>query len=299
MESVREAIDFIGGPGTLWILAGVYFGSVILERLWAIRGNPNYNNADALCSIGLNLISSVLNLVIAIVIPLALYVLVFDQFRLVDDMALWLAIPLAFVLHELAYYWDHRLGHRIGILWAFHAIHHSSNEFNHSTAARGFFLDGQLKAIFALPAAFIGVDPVVYIAVSVLTNSFGIWNHASYVPRLGWLDRVLMTPKMHKVHHANQPQYIDRNYSQVTLLFDRLFGSVAHIEEEPDPGLVKRVYDNNPLTAQFAGLRQLKDRMDTADRWQDKLAYTWRPPEWSHDGVCRSDCPKYASINPA
>ena len=187
----------------------------------------------------------------------------------------------------------------MGILWAFHAIHHSSNEFNHSTAARGFFLDGQLKALFALPAAFIGVDPVVYIAVSVLTNSFGIWNHASYVPRLGWLDRVLMTPKMHKVHHANQPQYIDRNYSQVTRLFDRIFGSVAHIDEEPDPGLVKRVYDNNPLTAQFAGLGQLKDRMNTAERWTDKLAYLWRPPEWSHDGVCRSDCPKYAGVEPA
>ena len=128
-----------------------------------------------------------------------------------------------------------------------------------------------------------------------LTNAYGIWNHASYVPRLGWVDRVLMTPKMHKVHHANQPQYIDRNYSQVTLLFDRLFGSVAPIEEEPNPGLVKQVHDNNPLTAQFAGLRQLKDRMDTASRWQDKLAYLWRPPEWSHDGVCRSDCPKYSA----
>jgi len=296
MESIEAAIAFIGGPGTLWILGGVYFGSVILERIWAIKGNPDYDNADALCSIGLNLISSVLNLIIAILIPLALYVLVFDQFRLVDDMALWLAIPLAFLFHEFAYYWDHRLAHRIGLFWAFHTIHHSSNEFNHSTAARGFVFDGQLKNLFALPAAFVGVDPVVYIAVSVVTNSYGIWNHASYVPRLGWLDRVLMTPKMHKVHHANQPQYIDRNYSQVTLLFDRLFDSTAHIDEEPDPGLVKRVYDNNPLTAQFAGIIQLKDRMNTADRWQDKLAYLWRPPEWSHDGVCRSDCPKYAAV---
>lgn len=293
MESLNAAIEFIGGPGTLWILAGVYFGSVILERIWALWGNPDYNNADALCSIGLNLLSSAINLVIAILIPLALYVAVFEQFRLIESIALWAAIPLASLCHEFAYYWDHRLGHRIGLLWAFHAIHHSSNEFNHSTAARGFFLDGQLKGLFALPAALVGVDPVVFIAVSVLTNSFGIWNHASYVPRLGWLDRVLMTPKMHKVHHANQPHYIDRNYSQVTLLFDRVFGSVALIDEEPNPGLVKPVHDNNPLTAQFAGLIQLKDRMDTAEAWPDKLAYLWRPPEWSHDGVCRSDCPKY------
>ena len=294
MESIRAAIDFIGGPGTLWILASVYFGSVILERLWAIKGNPAYNNADALCSIGLNLISSTLNLVIAILLPLAIYVVAYDNLRLVDDMALWLAIPIAFIAHEFAYYWDHRTAHRVGLFWAFHAIHHSSNEFNHSTAARGFFLDGQIKALFALPAAIIGVDPVVFIAVSVLTNSFGIWNHASYVPRLGWIDRMLMTPKMHKVHHANQPQYIDRNYGQVTLLFDRLFGSVAHIDEEPIPGLVSRVDDNNPFTAQFAGFRQLKARMDRAESWRDKTAYLWRPPEWSHDGTQHSDCPKYS-----
>ena len=295
MDSLRAAIDFIGGPAALAILAGVYFGSVILERLWAIRGNPDYDNRDALNSIGLNLISSFLNLAIGLLLPLALYVLVYDTFRVFDAIPLLIAIPIAFVLHEFAYYWDHRLAHRVGLLWAFHAIHHSSNEFNHSTAARGFFLDGQLKALFALFAAFIGIDPVLYIAVSVCTNAFGIWNHASYVPPLGWLDRVLMTPKMHKIHHANQPQYIDRNYSQVTLLFDRVFGSIAYLGEEPNPGLVKPVYDYNPLTAQFAGIVQLKARMDTAARWQDKLAYLWRPPEWSHDGICRSDCPKYGA----
>ncbi|UIP07471.1 sterol desaturase family protein [Erythrobacter sp. SDW2] len=294
MESLRDAINFIGGPAALSILAAVYFGSVVVERLWAIRGNPAYDNRDALNSIGLNLMSSTLNLVIGLLVPLALYVAVFDNARLFDTLPILLAISLAFLLHELAYYWDHRLAHRVGLLWAFHAVHHSSNEFNHSTAARGFFLDGQLKVLFALPAALIGIDPVIFIAVSVLAHAYGIWNHASYVPPLGWLDRVLMTPKMHKIHHANQPLYIDRNYSQVTLLFDRLFGSAAYLGEEPNPGLVKPVYDYNPLTAQFAGLRQLRDRVVTADRWQDRLAYLWRPPEWSHDGICRSDCPKYA-----
>ncbi len=299
MESLEKAIAFMGGPAAIWILAAVYFASVILERLWAFRHNPHYNNKDALCSIALNLIASVFGLVLGFLIPLALYVWVFEQFRLVDGLPLWLAIPLAFLIHELAYYWEHRTAHRVGLLWAIHAIHHSSNEFNHTTAARGFFFDPRVKLLFTLPAAVIGIDPVVFIAVTVLTNAYGIWNHASWVPRLGWVDRVLMTPKMHKVHHANQPQYIDTNYSQVTLLFDYVFGSIAHIEEEPNPGLVKPTYDYNPLTAQFVGFAQLKDRIDTAERWQDKLAYLWQPPEWSHDGVCRSDCPKYASLSAA
>ena len=285
METIRAAIDFIGGNGTALVLVCGFFGLVIFERAWAFRRNPAYDNKDALCSIALFFIANVQFLVIVYFIPLALYVAVFDHFRLVDGLSLGIAIPLAFLVHEFAYYGDHRLAHRVGLLWAFHAIHHSSNHFNHSTAARTFVLDGQLKGLLALPAALIGVDPVTYIAVNVIKDLFGVWNHAGYVGRLGWLDRVLMTPKMHKVHHATQPQYIDRNFSQVTLLFDRLFGSVAPIEEEPEVGLVKPVYDNNPLTAQFAGLRQLKDRMDSADRWRDKLAYLWRPPEWLHDNV--------------
>ncbi|WP_394271140.1 sterol desaturase family protein, partial [Qipengyuania sp.] len=83
------------------------------------------------------------------------------------------------------------------------------------------------------------------------------------------------------------------NYGQVLIVWDRLFGTYVEVGEEPNAGLVKPTYDYNPLSAQFVGLQQLKARMDTADRRQDKLAYLWCPPEWSHDGVCRSDCPKY------
>jgi sterol desaturase/sphingolipid hydroxylase (fatty acid hydroxylase superfamily) len=255
MESLEQAITFVGGPAAIWILACVFFGSVILERLWALRHNPGYNNKDALCSIGLNLINSSIGLLLGFLIPLVLYVYVFETFRLAGPLPLWLAIPLAFVINEFAYYADHRLAHRVGLLWAIHAIHHSSNEFNHTTAARGFVIDPGIKVLFTLPAALMGIEPVVFIAVQVIGNAYGIWNHASWVPRLGWLDRVLMTPKMHKVHHANQPQYIDRNYSQMTLLFDWLLGSIAHLGEEPNPGLVKPTYDYNPLTAQWVGFR--------------------------------------------
>ncbi|MFO6447227.1 sterol desaturase family protein [Erythrobacter sp. NE805] len=299
MESLEQAIAFIGGPASLWILAGVYFGSVILERLWALRHNHDYDDRDALASIGLNLLTSTLKMGLGVIFPIVIYVLVYDNWRLLGPLPLVPAIVVAFIVHDLSYYWEHRLGHRVGLLWAFHAIHHSSNAFNHSTAARGFFLDNIPRPFFDSVAALLGVPPVVFIAVSVAKNAFGIWNHASYVGRLGWLDRWLATPMIHKVHHANQPQYIDTNYSQVLIVWDRLFGTYAEVGEEPNPGLVKPVHDDNPLTAQFAGLRQLRDRMDTAERWQDKLAYLWRPPEWSHDGVCRSDCPKYAGLSAA
>ena len=293
---IDSIVNSLGGAQSLWWLAGAYFGMVIGERLFYVfKRREGYDNQDALCSIGLNLMNSVIGLAVGILIPLALYVLVYDNARLFTLDNYWLSIPVAFLVHELSYYWEHRLGHRVGLFWAFHSIHHSSNEFNHSTAARGFYLDGKLQAVGALIAALLGVPPVVYVFIIVVKSAFGIWNHASYVGDLGWMEKIFATPRNHMVHHANQAKYIDKNYSQVLILWDRLFGTFAPYEERPVPGLVNQVYDNNPLTAQFVGFRQLWARMKTAERWSDRLAYLIRPPEWSHDGVCRSACPKYAA----
>ena len=302
MESVIESL---GSHDTLLWLASGYFGMVLAERVYrafegaALGETAPYDDRDALCSIGLNLMSSVISLVFSILVPLALYLWVYDAFRLTTIEALWVSIPLAFIVHELSYYWEHRAAHRVGLLWAFHTVHHSSNSFNHSTAARAFVLDGQLKIVGALFAALLGVPPVVYVAVTVLKNLYGIWNHASYVGHLGWAERIFATPLNHKIHHANQAQYIDRNYSQVLIVWDRLFGSLARYDEPPVVGLVSPVHDNNPLTAQFVGIRQLTAKIRAAERWGDKVAYLWRPPEWSHDGRCVSGCPKYAAPQPA
>jgi sterol desaturase/sphingolipid hydroxylase (fatty acid hydroxylase superfamily) len=296
METLNATVEFLGGPNGIYLLGGFYFGIVLLERIYAAIKGCRYNQADAWCSVGLNLLSSVIDILVGLVLPFAIYTIVYDQFRLVEAMPLLAALALAFLVHELSYYWEHRLGHRIGIFWAFHSIHHSSNEFNHTTAARGFWFDGLLRTPFDAAGALLGVPPVVFIAMTMAKSAFGIWNHASYVGNLGWMEKVFATPLNHKVHHANQPQYIDKNYSQVLVIWDRLFGSFEPCVEPPVVGLVKPVHDNNPLTAQFAGLKQLRDRMAHAQHWQDKLAYLWRPPEWSHDGVCRSDCPKYAVL---
>ncbi|MCI5046099.1 MAG: sterol desaturase family protein [Aquisalinus sp.] len=293
---LENIVNTLGGANMIWWLAGAYFGMVIVERLWyLITRRGEYNNGDALCSIGLNLMNSVIGMAAGILLPLALYVLVFENFRLFTISNLLISLPVAFIVHELSYYWEHRLGHRVGLFWAFHSIHHSSNEFNHTTAARGFYLDGKLQAVGALTAAFLGVPLIAYLAIVVVKSAFGIWNHASYVGNLGWMEQVFATPRNHMVHHASQPKYIDKNYSQVLIIWDRLFGTFEPYDERPVVGLVRPVHNNNPLTAQFAGFQQLWDRMKTADKWTDRLAYLWHPPEWSHDGVCRSDCPKYAA----
>lgn len=290
---IEQAIATLGSESGIWWMAGAYFGLVFAERIYHLLKGGHYDNADALCSIGLNLLGSAIKLVFGLILPFALYIWTYDNLRLLTIDNLAIAALAAFIIHELAYYWDHRLGHRVGLLWAFHSIHHSSNEFNHSTSARGFVLDNIPRGPLDAIAALIGVPPIVFLGVSALKNIWGIWNHASYVGNLGLAEHILATPRNHMVHHANQPHYIDKNYSQVLILWDRLFGSFEPYGERPIVGLVKQVHDNNPLTAQFSGIRQLAERVGHADRWQDKLLYLWKPPEWSHDGLCCSDCPKY------
>jgi sterol desaturase/sphingolipid hydroxylase (fatty acid hydroxylase superfamily) len=293
---LETIIQTMGGDNGIWWLAGGYFSMVIGERLYhlfAKRGD--YNDGDALCSIGLNLMNSILGMVIGVLLPLVAYVWVYENYRLTTLEILPVALIAAFVVHELAYYWEHRLSHRIGLFWAFHAIHHSSNEFNHTTAARGFYLDGLMRTPFELVGAVLGVPPIVYFAMGAIKNLFGIWNHASYVGHMGVLETVFATPLNHKVHHATQAQYIDKNFSQVLVIWDRLFGTFEPCGEPPKVGLVTPVHDNNPLTAQFAGIIQLWQKMKRAERLSDRLAYLWRPPEWSHDGVSAFPCAKYGT----
>lgn len=288
-------VQFFAGPGSLAVLAAAYFGFVLSERTYYWTKGLSYNDADARCSVALNLINSVFNLILGLLVPFVFYVYVWDQWRLVSAMPLVLAVPIAFIWHDLMYYAIHRLSHRTGLFWAFHSVHHSSNEFNHTVAARGTLVDGLLDVPWHLPAALLGVPPPAYLAVTVCKQIFGMWNHASYVRHLGMAEDILCTPLNHKIHHANQPEYIDMNYGQVLLLWDRLFGTRAIFAAEPVPGLVKPVHNTNPLKAQITGWVWLAERTRSADRWHDKLAYLWRPPEWSHDGTCRSDCPKYGA----
>lgn len=293
---IAELVQFLSGPAALFVLGGWYVALVGGERLaYWIQRRP-YNDPDARCGVALNLTNSVVNLLGSVLFPIALYLNVYDQFRMVETMPLGVAVVVAFLWHDFAYYAEHRLAHRVGILWALHSVHHASNEFNHSVAARGTAIDGLMNAPWHIPAALLGIPPAAYAAVTVAKQAFGIWNHASWVGHLGRLEMLLCTPQNHKIHHANQPQYIDRNYGQVLLLWDRLFRTHAPYTIDPVPGLVEPIANTNPFRAQVTGFQWLSRRIAAAPRWKDKIAYLWKPPEWSHDGVCHSSCPKYAAF---
>jgi hypothetical protein len=213
--------------------------------------------------------------------PLTIYVFAYEQlavFNLESSWWVWLA---AFVIYDFCYYWNHRLGHEMNILWAAHVVHHSSEEYNLTTALRqtsGSFFSW----IFYLPMAVLGFDPIVLISVGSLNLIYQFWVHTQHIDKLGWYEWVFVTPSNHRVHHAQNQVYIDRNYGGVFILWDRLFGSFQEELDQKKPiyGIRKALKSWDPLRANVHVYSQLCKDCWHAKRYRDKLLIWFKRTGW-------------------
>ena len=262
----------------------LYVGMIFLERLTHFVGHYHYDGKDAWTNVFVSSTNFVFGGLVGGVLQAAIYLWIFDHLRLFTLPHSGWGFLAVFVLHDFIYWLDHYVAHRTGLFWAFHHIHHQSRELNFTTAARGFILDGFLTQPLYYLLPLLGVSFPAFIAVKIITNIWGIFNHTRRVNKMGILDEVLATPANHRVHHGSDPKYLDRNYGQVLILWDRLFGTFQREEEEPTYGLTYDFESHNLVTIQLAGIRWLIDRMATAERWRDKLGYLYHPPGWDHNG---------------
>ncbi len=194
------------------------------------------------------------------------------------------ASPLAWVLLvlgvDLGYYAFHRASHRVGFLWAVHAVHHQSEEYNLSVALRQPWLEALVVPAFYLPLAVLGFPPVLYLAGVTIDTLYQFWIHTRAIGKLGPLEWVLNTPSHHRVHHGIDPEYVDRNYAGIFIVWDRLFGTFIEETREPVYGTVKALGTWNPLLANVAHWRELW-RMSRATRAPLDQVRVWlAPPEW-------------------
>jgi sterol desaturase/sphingolipid hydroxylase (fatty acid hydroxylase superfamily) len=196
------------------------------------------------------------------------------------------AVVVLVILQDFSYYWFHRCSHRVRWFWATHAIHHSSNELNLSTAYR-FGWTGRLTGtgIFYVPMIWLGFAPgPVFIAAS-----FGLlyqfWLHTELIPKLGWFEYVFNTPSHHRVHHAANAEYLDRNYGGILIIFDRMFGTfVSERDDVPCRyGLVTPLLSNNPVVIAFHEWAALARDLWRAKSWRERLMFVVGPPGWSAD----------------
>lgn len=202
---------------------------------------------------------------------------------LVQIEASWLVWLVAFLAIDFAGYWNHRLSHHVNLFWNQHVIHHSSEEFNLACALRqsisnliGYF------PLLLLPAAFLGV-PEQVVAILAPVHLFAqFWYHTQHIGKMGWLEYVIVTPSQHRVHHAINPEYIDKNLGQVLCIWDRLFGTFQEELEEVPPqyGVLKPAQTWNPIHINFQHLwRLMQDAWHTKNPW-DKFRIWFMPTGW-------------------
>ncbi len=200
----------------------------------------------------------------------------------------WMLFVVAFVAKDFGSYWIHRFEHEINVLWNRHVVHHSSEEFNLACALRQSISEVfSFTAIFMLPAALLGV-PTKVIAVVLPIQLFAqFWYHTRTIDRMGWLEYFLVTPSHHRVHHAINPLYVDKNYSQIFIIWDKLFGTFQPElpEEPPVYGVKKPARTWNPIIINFQHIGLLiRDAWQTKS-WRDKLRIWFMPTGWRPEDV--------------
>ena len=262
---------------------------VLAEMVWARQRSPHsYEPRDTLTSLAFGLGSTVAG-ALAGGAFLALFLWAY-QFRVFDFgpewWEVWWAWPLCFVLDDLRYYWVHRFGHRVRWFWASHVNHHSSQHYNLSTALRqtwtGFLTLGFL---FAIPLVLLGFHPAMIAICFGFNLIYQFWIHTEAIGRMPrWFEAVMNTPSHHRVHHATNPRYLDRNYAGVFIVWDRLFGT---FEPECDGeriryGIVRQLGTFSLLWSVFHEWIGMLHDIRRAP-WRYKLSYLLREPGWSHD----------------
>jgi alkylglycerol monooxygenase len=246
-----------------------------------LRGNNTYRLNDSINSISMGSLSRLQSLVI-LGFSGSIYEIVVARYQLAQlaDDALWVWIS-CFILYDFAYYWKHRFGHEVALFWGSHVAHHQSEDYNLSTALRQTSVDFYGFA-FYLPFFFLGFPAEILFTVVSLNLIYQFWVHTEHVPKLGPIEWLFVTPSNHRVHHARNKIYVDRNYGGVFILWDRIFGSFQEeIAEEPAVfGLRKPLNSWNPIWANVHVYWRLTLDFVSMPGIANKLKLLFKPPGW-------------------
>ncbi len=274
----------------IFLAIPVFYALMIIEFTYGVIIKKNtYRLNDTFVSISIGLISR-----FPVILNLGFNTLIFSLAATTFNLKLlpldsWVTWVVGFVLYDLTYYVQHRLHHEIKLLWATHIVHHHGEEFNLSTALRQTSTGWLWKWMFYIPMIVIGVPAEVFITVGGLNLLYQFWVHTEHIPKLGFIEKIFVTPSNHRVHHAKNPEYIDANYGGVFILWDRMFGTYIEEKENIKPvyGTVKALESWNPIWANIEVFyNMLLDSIRTK-KWSDKIKVWYAPTYWRPDDVAK------------
>lgn len=251
------------------------------ELVWArARRTRVYRFTDAMTALSCGMTSQVVLLAWAAA-QIGIYAWLYRVARVVTLPSGWMPWLIAFVGIDFLYYWWHRLSHKVNVLWAAHVVHHQSEDFNLAVALRQSVLTSWTALVFYLPLAIVGVPTTIFVIVHALSMLYQFWIHTELIGRVrGPLDWIFNLPSHHRVHHAVNPQYLDKNYGATLIVWDRLFGTYAPEHERPIYGLTTPLASFDPMWAQVHYWFELAAMTRAARGFREKARVWIASPAW-------------------
>lgn len=273
-------------PNLIHYAIPVFVITVIVEAILTVKIKlDEYEFKDAFTSISMGLGNVAIGLLTK-GLTLALF-LWLHQFRLFTIPFTWWAWFILLFAEDFVYYWNHRIAHESRLFWASHVVHHSSQKYNLSTALRQTWTGSFYTFIFWLPLIIIGFHPVMVLVQMSISLLYQYWIHTELITKLPkWFEAVFNTPSHHRVHHATNPQYLDRNHAGIFIIWDKIFGTFEPEDEKPVYGLVKNIETYNPVKVAFVEwYNMMKDVFSSKTSMTKRILYLFKPPGWKHDGT--------------
>lgn len=267
----------------MWLLAfippifvSLIFVEILIDRIWFRK---YYRLKDSLANLQVGLGHQIVAQLLK-VMGFALYILVFEYARLSTIQMTWYWWVVLFFALDFCYYWAHRFSHELNILWVDHSVHHMGEDYNLAAALRLGYYQLLYTYCFYLPLALAGFPPEAFILILAISTIYQFWTHTELIRKLGWYEKVFVTPSHHRVHHARNPQYIDKNYGGVFIFWDYLFGSFAPEEEAVVFGITQPPASLNPMYMQVHHLRQVARDFRQVKGISNKLGVLLHKPGW-------------------
>ena len=258
------------------ILALIFFEVFISN--W--QSKSFYKAGDTYCTSGLLFGNIIIGFVIKSSIVAFHFVLYeYRFFDLMSSMPIWLLWVLTFILIDLVFYIYHRMSHRVRFLWTVHMSHHSSKEMNFAVSFRQAWFGPISKIPFFMVLPILGLDPLMIAVAGVVSTLWGVVGHTQIIGKLGPLEWVFNTPSHHRVHHGSNPEYIDKNYGNLFIIWDRIFGTFEPENKPVEYGLVNNVNTFSPIKITFMGWEKLFKDIRNSESFKETIGLIFGPPE--------------------
>ncbi len=267
---------------TSFLLVFPFFFLLIGIELWVARKRKQkyYRFNDAITDLNIGVGNQVVGLFVKVLV-LGIYYFIYENwafFHIKTSVWSWIGCLMLF---DFIFYWAHRWGHEINFFWGAHVVHHQSEEYNLAVALRQPWFHNLIAFFLFLPIPVLGFEPVVFLSAAGFHTLYQFWIHTKAIGKMWWpIEYLFNTPSHHRVHHAVDPKYIDKNHAGFLMIWDRMFGTFKEEEEEPTYGITTQLNSWNPVWANFHYYVEMFRKASMMSSWKDKFRMIFARPGW-------------------